>query len=339
MCVSPLKGFAVGFHASGKPDYMIVPRETICVYKNSGRFIPSATPMAGALFDSIDIPCGHCIECRLAKSREWANRIMMEASYHVDNYFITLTYDNGCVPVSRFVDPETGEVLPAFTLVKRDLQGFVKRLRRRLDYHNGIQVRYYGVGEYGDTTHRPHYHIIVFGLSLNDLVQLKTSALGHQYYTSALVQSCWPQGFSMVAACTWESAAYVARYCTKKLSGDYKGFYELFNIEPEFSLMSRKPGIARQYFDDNAAAIYEHDEIQLALNSGGKSVKPPAYFDKLYERMDAEHMAIIRERRERYRQSRDYEQRRNSGLTADERLEARCALLMRRAQALVRPDC
>lgn len=345
LCLNPLRGFQTDVYPSGKPKYTIVSRETNSVFWDGhswrGSPRPDMVSSGGkpAVRDYIMIPCGHCMECRLQHSREWATRMMLEAQYHVDNYFVTLTYDDSSVPISHFLDYDTGEVLPAQTLRKEHLQLFFKRLRRRLDYYYSSHFRYYAAGEYGDSTHRPHYHFIGFGLYLPDLVQLKTSRLGNPYYTSELLQSCWPYGFSMVAPVTWQSCAYVARYCTKKIGGIDKSFYDLFHIEEEFAVMSRRPGIAKQYFDEHADEIYKMDEIFLALTDGGKKVKPPHYFDALYEQIDSEQLQLVKEQRMRYKQSSDQQQRRRSDLSDDERLEIRAAQLMRRAQALIRPDC
>lgn len=338
MCLNPLKGFRL-------PDgsVKVVPRETKVVYKSSaGSWLASpALDAVGreTVRDSIQIPCGRCIDCRLNQSRQWATRMMLEAEYHMSNYFVTLTYDPVHVPLSSFLDYETGEVLPSQTLRKTDLQAFFKRLRRRQEYYHDNQIRYYAAGEYGDETHRPHYHAIIFGLVLDDLEPLKKSRLGYQYYRSKTLEAVWPYGMVTVGVVSWQDCAYVARYCTKKLGGDYKAFYETFGLEPEFAIMSRKPGIGNQYFQDHADEIYKMDEIFLRLTDGGKKVKPPHYYDTLYAQIDEAQLEVCKERRQRYAESAERLQRRSSGLTDDERLQARADLLMRKAQALIRPDC
>ena len=85
-----------------------------------------------SMCDPIQIPCGQCVECRLANSRDWANRCMLEAQYYKDNYFLTLTYDPEHLPMNNRIDLKTGEVLDleeTGTLVPKDLQDFLKRLR------------------------------------------------------------------------------------------------------------------------------------------------------------------------------------------------------------------
>lgn len=65
------------------------------------------------------IPCGQCISCRLNKSRDWANRVMLEASEFKHNYFITLTYSDEYLPIKRVYNNETGEIITGFTLKKK----------------------------------------------------------------------------------------------------------------------------------------------------------------------------------------------------------------------------
>lgn len=244
----------------------------------------------------IQLPCGKCVGCRLEYSRQWANRCMLELQYHDSSYFVTLTYDDDHVPRSYYADPDTGEALPSLTLCKRDFQLFMKRLRKRFsDDH----IRFFMSGEYGSETMRPHYHAILFGLHLDDLKYWKRSFEGFSYYNSPSLQSCWsdrdgkPIGYAVVAPVTWETCAYTARYVMKKLNGPLAEVYANFNIEPEFSLMSRKPGIARQYYDDHPD-IYQHEYINISTEKGGRKFRPPRYYDHLYDLEHPEEMAEIK---------------------------------------------
>lgn len=105
---------------------------------------------------------------------------MLELQYHDSSYFVTLTYDDLHVPKSYYPDPETGEAHTSFTLCKRDFQLWMKRLRKKF---SDDKIRFFACGEYGGQTKRPHYHVIVFGLHLNDLVKYKTVQEGDSYYT------------------------------------------------------------------------------------------------------------------------------------------------------------
>lgn len=223
------------------------------------------------------IPCGQCAECRAQYARNWANRLLLELQYHDSAYFVTLTYDDAHVPRSVSKDG-----VPHLTLDKRDCQLFFKRLRKAFpDDH----IRYFLAGEYGDQTHRPHYHVIVFGLHLNDLVLVGRNEFNQPYFDSVSLTNVWQKGSITAAAVSWESCCYVARYCMKKLKGDMRFFYQDVNIVPPFVLMSRKPGLGYQWFLDHPD-FTDHSKINIATATGRRSFRPPRYFEKKLEEID-----------------------------------------------------
>lgn len=283
----------------------------------AGKPVYHVLKMTDPLWDSPDcvrLPCGKCVGCRLEYSRQWANRCMLELGYHDSAYFVTLTYDDYHVPRSYYADPSTGEAMPSLTLCKKDWQDFMKRLRY---YFPNDRLRFYMCGEYGPQTQRPHMHAIIFGLHLTDLVPYAKSAQGYQYYTSESLQRAWsvrstiedlfgqesvtplaPIGYVVVGEVTWETCAYTARYIMKKLNGPEAKFYSDFNLEPPFVLMSRKPGIGRQYYDDHPD-LYQYEYINISTPTGGRKFRPPRYFDKLYDIDHPEELAQIKEIRRR----------------------------------------
>lgn len=283
-CYHPLVGVPIGVRAdTGKMQYKVLPYSEK-YFKDE--YIEGA----------VTIPCGNCIGCRLEYSRQWANRCLLESKYHDSCYFVTLTYNEEAVPRSWYVDERTGEANEALTLRKKDFQGFMKVLRRRFpDDH----IRFFAAGEYGDNTFRPHYHAILFGLHLKDLQVYQQNLDGNLYLHSKSLQDCWDvvnsrceskesitplasRGMVIVADFCWETCAYVARYVVKKQKGPASAFYQMHNIEPPFSLMSRKPGIGRQYFDGHPDC-YEYDYINVSTPKGGRKFRPPKYFDRLHE--------------------------------------------------------
>lgn len=269
-CYHPNNAVVLGVDADGKKKLRFLGQDVSATLLYPGKEV-------------IQVPCGQCIGCRIDRSRQWANRCMLELQYHDSAFFVTLTYDDFHVPKSYYPDPETGEAHTSFTLCKRDFQLWMKRLRKKF---SDDKIRFFACGEYGSETHRPHYHVIVFGLHLNDLEKYKTARLGdsyYVYYNSPSLQETWPNGFVVVGEVTWESCAYVARYVTKKLTGPQAEFYEKFNLVPEFSDMSRRPGIARQYYDEHGKEIYEHEYLNVSTPKGGKKFKPPRYFDRLFD--------------------------------------------------------
>ena len=262
-CYRPLLGKFQGYE-EGKAQYKILP----C----SG--IPAEYP-------DINVPCGHCVGCRLDKSRQWADRMMLELDHSKTAIFVTLTYDPLNVPVACSLDD--GSVL--FTLDKRDVQLFMKRLRRTFD---GREIRFYLAGEYGSTTHRPHYHAILFGLSLADFPDRKPvskNSFGQFLYSSQKMYEIWKLGNVALAEVSWQTCAYVARYCVKKLGDDVsRETFESFGVLPEFALMSRKPGIAGYYALEHPDLIERSKQYFNDPNGASprtSCLTPKFVFDKL----------------------------------------------------------
>ena len=288
-CFYPLKGYKVGVNPSGKPAYKIASYKSIGVRKDSN---DNWTPIfddiwsdkySNIIRDSIDIPCGHCVGCFLDRSRQWADRCMLEASYHKCNCFITLTYDDFHLPkVNQLIDDDavvTDSLI--HPLVKRDFQLFMKRLR---SHFSDTKIRFFACGEYGSKTFRPHYHAILFGIDFSDdRVLYKENFRGERLYNSPSLDKIWNKGYCVIAPVTWQTCAYVSRYCLKKRENNLVDFYDRFNVPPEFTIMSRKPGIARDYYEDNKDSIYRTEEIYISDLNGSKKCRPPKYFDKLYD--------------------------------------------------------
>lgn len=151
---------------------------------------------------------------------------------------------------------------------------------------------------------RPHYHYILFGIKFDDLVPIGANWRGDNYYTSPrLVSTCWsdeqhnPLGFIAIGNVDFDSCSYVARYTIKKQGAMDSSVYDELGIDPEFCLMSRKPGIGKEYFENNYEAIYKTDEIIIPGYNGAITVKPPPYFDSLLERIDEGKLLEIKQQR------------------------------------------
>lgn len=248
-----------------------------------------------------EIPCGKCIGCRLAYSSEWGVRCYLESTLHKHNHFVTLTYDDDNLPYELRAD-EDGLPIKVGNLVHKDLTLFFKKLR--FDYESKddhIGIRYFACGEYGDHTSRPHFHIVFFNLPLDDLMIYKKNFDGSIYYNSDRLSKIWGKGHVVIAPVTFESAAYVARYVMKKQIGNPgKSYVEFNKLNKEFVTMSRRPGIARNYFDSNYKTIYRDDEVLVPTNKGVRSFKPPSYFDRLYTDINPDHMYKIMDDRKEF---------------------------------------
>ncbi len=182
------------------------------------------------------VPCGQCRECKMEYARQWANRMVLESQDWPRNLFFTATYNNANLPFN------SSSGLP--TLDKRDVQLFMKRLRKSFEPR---KIRFYFAGEYGSRTHRPHYHAILFNLGLDDFPDRKIHSyneLKQPLYYSPTLEKLWGHGFILMSDVTWKTCNYVARYVDKKaIREDVPMTNGEFDWEPEFSLSSRRPGI------------------------------------------------------------------------------------------------
>lgn len=249
------------------------------VSKHTGR--RGITFDRGASFSGVklSLPCGQCIGCRLARSLQWGIRCMHEKQMHDMSSFVTLTYDDDFLP-------EGG------TLVKSDVQKFLKRLRERLKVKG---IRYYMCGEYGERTNRPHYHILFFNLDFLDKKFYKTAKAGEKLYTSELLREIWPFGHNVIGDVTLESCCYVARYIVGKVLGDKADDWYMGRL-PEYTDMSRRPGIGSTWYE--RYGVHSHKSGDFAVLSG-KRVRMPRFYDTRYELVDASALSVLKVRRRR----------------------------------------
>nr|UXQ88015.1 MAG: replication initiation protein [Microvirus sp.] len=226
------------------------------------------------------LPCGQCIGCRLAHSQQWAIRCMHEAQMHQENCFITLTYNEENVP-------HDGSLIP------HHFQNFMKRLRKKHEH----QIKYYMCGEYGPSVGaRPHYHALLFNHDFYDGT-LYSDTEGILTYDSPALEAIWGKGFVTVGELTIESAAYVARYCLKKINGEKANAHyesvcpttgEIRQLQPEYSNMSRggsrkgSSGLSSAWYDQFNQDIFPYD---TTIHKGHR-VPTPRYYDNLLRSSD-----------------------------------------------------
>lgn len=226
-------------------------------------------PTMGFMDLPVTVPCGRCIGCRLERSRTWAVRCTHEASLYEKNCFITLTYNEENLPQSG-------------TLVVKDFQDFMKRLRKKY----GAGIRFFHCGEYGEQLKRPHYHACLFNHDFPDKVYWK-DIKDNRYYLSESLAEIWGKGFCSITDLTFKTAAYAARYITKKINGEMAdthyetmdNYGELTRIHPEYTTMSRKPGIAKGWFDKFHTDVFPDDFVVI----NDKKYKVPKFYDGQFE--------------------------------------------------------
>ena len=190
------------------------------------------------------LPCGTCEGCRASQKRDWAVRIAHESTSWQRNCFVTLTYDEANCPEK--INP----VHP---------RNFIKRLR----HHSDRPIRYYITGEYGEKTHRPHYHAIIF----NEDFLGGAYEISEQLYGNKILDGIWKKGSTAISEFTFATAMYVAGYTAKKI-----------NDPDTFSLQSRIPPLGKNWVREH------HDNIRRNKNvviNGQEFPVPKVYFQWL----------------------------------------------------------
>lgn len=252
------------------------------------------------------IKCGQCQGCRGSRALMWAARCHHEASLYEDNSFLTLTYSPENLPLHG-------------TLDYQDHVRFIKRLRKYLSPLNpharlySRKIKYYACGEYGEKDLRPHFHTCLFNLAFADKELWKTQN-GSPLYQSVTLTKLWGKGLAVIGDLTFASAAYVARYILKKMTGPQSELHyqlehpitgDIHQAEKERALMSQ--GIGISWLEKFKGDVYPQDFFHI----NGKKVSPPKAYDKWMEKNDPNLMARVRARRnvsaEQHEQNNTYE--------------------------------
>lgn len=203
-----------------------------------------------AAFEKVPVPCGRCPPCKKNRVNGWVFRMLQQEKVSTSAHFVTLTYDTHNVPISQ-----NGYM----TLLKKDFQDFMKRLRKIC---GDAKLKYYAVGEYGTNNNRPHYHAIIFNCP------------DPLYYNQA-----WGLGSMHVGGVSGNSIAYTMKYIDKHYK---KRLHARDDREFEFPLMSK--GLGKNYLSDEIVKYHQSDISRLFLTKeGGFKIAMPRYYkEKIY---------------------------------------------------------
>lgn len=209
------------------------------------------------------LPCGKCAECLSRRMSGWAFRLQKEMEHCDTALFVTLTYNTENIPIA-----ENGK----FTLKKRDIQLFFKRLRRicSRNLERRQTIKYYIVGEYGDQFNRPHYHAILF------------NATGLEIEQAWAIKKSTPSAKSISAKSLRRQSRTRSNTCAKIL----------IPIQP-FSLMSK--GIGATYLTQKMKTWHHADltnRMYIPIENGKKIAMPRYYKNKIYEAHEREQIAF-----------------------------------------------
>lgn len=256
----------------------------------------------------VQVPCGRCASCMARAVSNWSYRLLQEDKQAETSYFVTLTYGNDRIPISKagWMD-----------LSKRDLQLFFKRLRKWHDTNGslGKPLKYYAVGEYGGKFRRPHYHIILFNAKLSALIGDRYAAYaerglieldgkseydceiwGYQKtvikvptlkyikkrdeYKVVFRRSVKPAeyfGHITVGQVSGASVGYTMKYISKT----WRPMHKNDDRTPQFSTSSN--GLGKSYLTPEMIAWHKADMLnrQYCVLQDGKKISMPRYYKTL----------------------------------------------------------
>jgi len=207
-------------------------------------------PVRGEYFA---VGCGKCRYCKIKKRREWTTRILHEIT-NSSGLFVTLTYSEESL-LNRL---ET-EFIDLHTLYKPDVQKFLKRLRKKL---HPRKIKYFLAGEYGDTTHRPHYHAIILHVTYKD---------------EKIIKESWGLGNVHIGIAEKDSIQYTVGYIDKKYYSQRAiDEYDSKGLQRPFQLQSQ--GIGSNYALTHQDEILQKEGVQWGKNI----ISIPRYYLKKY---------------------------------------------------------
>jgi len=182
------------------------------------------------LDDGTEVGCRECWQCRKRRVNDYVGRCIAESKFSKKTYAVTLTY-NGDQGVN------------AVTLIYKDVQDFLKRLRKK------HKCRYIVTGEYGSAKGRSHWHIILF---FKDSWPEVTS-------NKRVDWKYWKHGFSYFQEPDWKGFEYCLKYVLKDQTSRQSDSH---------LAMSKKPPLGHEFFQ------------QLAKQHVEQALVPQTYFYK-----------------------------------------------------------
>lgn len=252
----------------------------------------------------IDVPCGKCIPCLMNKRNDWSFRLEQEHKVSKSAHFITLTYDEKHLRTDR-------------KLCKRDLQLYLKRLRKK---DESTRIRYYAVGEYGEKTGRPHYHILLFNSDEANIRSAWVDSLGSSI------------GNVHIGRVTGASIAYVTKYCVQTIPKARQKKGAPYDGRP-FATMSRAYGIGGNYLTDCMVDWHRANDANHVVRPGNvKGRLPRFYREKIwYKPKDRERIssAAMKLTLDNQKKEQDYYKKKHGSRWESVMLESRDVMLRR----------
>lgn len=222
----------------------------------------------------IGVSCGKCARCLERRKMEWSFRMGVEMQRAKCAYFVTLTYNQDNVPMTKrglkTLTPHD-DIRDKNGRKRDDLSLFFKRLRSRQARSKTItwehvfnnlrkddKILFFGVGEYGSERKRPHFHAIIYNASEKHI------------YDS------WNLGGVHCVKANEATIMYCMKYLDKRL-----GKKQDKRKTPEYNTMSE--GIGKSYIDKMKNWHRKNLDVLFVTTNGGIKVPMPKYYrDRIF---------------------------------------------------------
>lgn len=320
-CLKPLIVYNCGTHINAKGKVV----KTIVFDAQSARMAFETEEEFNNA--KLELPCGKCEVCKKNKRKELTVRLTNEIESYEDCCFVTLTYKPEKLPYVNVITGEVKRYEELFdvqddvlfrdeflknwtpTLVKSDLQNYIKRqrkylstsLKKKQDGRDHVdKLRYFAVGEYGVKKSRPHWHIIIFGWNPSDR-EVFCNRGQYNLYRSKQIEANWDLGISTVGDCNNAVAKYCAQYVTKKEDRNLK--YRSEFVQKECVLCSKMDGaIGASFCDKYWKQILEQKGVTLLNRQTGQAYKYkiPAYYKARIARLHPEEYQAFLDEQEKF---------------------------------------
>ena len=209
----------------------------------------------------VPVSCGHCIECRKKKAREWKLRLLEEVRAHTDALFITLTLSNKSLKelTEKGCTTDNEKAAKAVRL-------WLDRVRKS----KGHSIKHWLITELGEENNRIHIHGILWNCTKEDVNK-------------------WQYGFTYIGKYVNDrTMKYITKYMLKMNPKDRTYTPKIMcSSNIGLAYMYREETIEKNFYKPNGETDETYRDRQ-----GTKCILPDYWRHKIYTEEEREKLWI-----------------------------------------------